>query len=484
MKKRIKNGSRAAFYKLFVTMLLFAASVSLIGCASAGDETLITTTPNAETGETETSEPIVLDVALTDEEAEQDHLTLTVSNNVTIDAVITPRSLYADGVGMWEPEGSVKEENGTWELCSYEDLLAEDMVRESTAEEDGEQAEQTGTDDDSAQTETGTADDVDSASAETVTAAGIDSILSEMAEAFGKTWLTAYEEALEKQEWDEETGEGFFIGRWTENAEKWSLGVLTPGCYLPEGAYDGSATDRLYYENEELDFLPVSVLTEAAEAAVKALLPGRDIVYEITSNTLEAQQATEEYYRAGSYGYEKTLAENAKEYYFLEFYDTIEGIPIKRCNASWKVDADTLAVNSYYYGSSWVSSGISYSMSSENCIAMLSVTESGFDLSVEFGSPTGYEMLYDPQPVVDINEILESACETLVGYDEEILVTNIELVMANKTVEEEDGTWLVYAPFWKVDYYRWKTIGGQDFFVRYQMVFDGYTGEMVTDDTY
>lgn len=72
----------------------------------------------------------------------------------------------------------------------------------------------------------------------------------------------------------------------------------------------------------------------------------------------------------------------------------------------------------------------------------------------------------------------------MVSYGETITVGSVELVMALTTVEDEDGVWLVYAPFWTVDYYRYTRVSSENFNLRYQMVFDGYTGELLNDVEY
>ncbi|MCD8120573.1 MAG: hypothetical protein LUE29_14050 [Lachnospiraceae bacterium] len=420
-----------------VALAVLALSTLLLsGCAEAGGEELLTDASDEFTSQvTETME----EIELTEEEAEQDHLFLQVTSNVTVDADITPRSLYSEGLGMWQQRTESDEEIS--EMLSYEELKeGQDTLGESLTLED------------------------------------VDSALSDMAETFGTVWQEVYGEAKSRS--TVESSDTF----WYRDSDG-LLEINTPGATTPESAYEGSASTEIYSVTEDLDFLPAETVRQAATLMYQKIWPDMGVSLLFQSNTLEQQQRAVELTNASTYGANYELNENAKEYYYLEFYETIDGIPIKRTMLPWKVLANSLAEGSYYYDAWWASQGISYAMSSDSIVGFMKVTESGFYLWICLKS-TGYEQLREAQKVVDINEILNSACESLVSLGETITVGSVELVMAQTTIEDEEGTWLVYAPFWTVDYYRFKKVGVENFYKRYQMVFDGYTGELLNDDEY
>lgn len=436
MKKNKSEMFRMPTMLTFALSALAASALFLSGCAEAGGEELLTKASDEFTSQvTETME----EIALTEEEAEQDHLFLQVTSNVTVDADITPRSLYSAGLGMWQPCADSDEE--TSELLSWEELKEGQVTL-----------------------------------GESLSAADVDSALSEMAEAFGSVWLEAYEEAKSRST----------AGKTDTFCYRESDGLLditTPGALTPESAYEWAADTQLYSVTEDLDFLSAETVRQAVAAMYQKILPDMRLSCLFQSNTLEQQQRAVEFSNASVYGASYELNENAKEYYYLEFFETIDGIPIKRTMLPWKVNGNTLAEGSYYQDAWWAGQGISYVMSESSITGFMYVTESGFELYI-YSKSKGYEQLREAQEVVDINEILNSACESLVSYGETITVGNVELVMAETTIEDEEGIWLVYAPFWTVDYYRYKKSGGENFCVRYQMVFDGYTGELLNDDEY
>lgn len=427
-------------WKMCVFVLLAASALLLPGCAGAGEDEVLT---NA-SGETSRKVTDTMEeIELSEEEAEQDHLFLQVTNDVTVDADITPRSHYSSGIGMWQPCADTDSEDGeSSEWISY----AEMEESQITLGDSG------------------------------LTLSEVDSAFSEMTESFGTVWQEAYEDAKSR------SVAGSSDTFWYRESLS-DLKITTQEVRKPVAAYEGAASELLYCVQEDLDFLPAETVRQAVTAVYRKILPDMGVSCCFQSNTLEQQQRAVEFTNASVSGANAVLNQNAKEYYQLQFFETIEGIPIKRTMLSWQVGANQLAEGSTWQNSWWVSQGVSSYPSEESLSAIVTVTESGFDFWI-CCTCLGHEKVRDAQEVVDINEILNSACEKLVSYGETITVGSVELVMALTTVEDEDGVWLVYAPFWTVDYYRYTRVSSENFNLRYQMVFDGYTGELLNDVEY
>lgn len=99
----MKKGNHITILCAFLLIFSFAAA----GCMKAGSNEIVSTGGNAgdshgteQSGGDDTGNQRY-EVVLTEEEANQNHLTTKLSDLVEVDAYMTPYDLYMDGVGQW-----------------------------------------------------------------------------------------------------------------------------------------------------------------------------------------------------------------------------------------------------------------------------------------------------------------------------------------------------------------------------------------------
>ncbi|MCD8120415.1 MAG: hypothetical protein LUE29_13230 [Lachnospiraceae bacterium] len=402
-------------------------------CAQTGGNEMIETTINSETvtqsdsgngdgdNEAETTETsVAVTPVLTDEEAAADHLTAEVSDQITIDAYITPSSYYEDGIGEWELVDVSEDEMRTWVEMDGDTLLYGRVTFDEFVE-----------------------------------------MIDQMTDELGPVY---------REEWEAVKG--------TDDINAFmyrsSLKIWTPSYKEGEPYVDIS----LLSENVDLDYLSMQTLCDAVTKVAKTLYPEVGEHYSLSANTKEYQSESARLYNVfWNVDRMDEDLETTYEWYYLEYYVTLDGIPLKNAEVFTEIPAGSMAEDYVYYSEYYLEN--SWRSGCTPAIFMsCSLSEEGMYLY--FDNLYTYERYQEKQEVIGINEILAETVPVLADYEREILVDEIELVMAETEVEEADGKYRpVYKPFWTVNFYMSTLYSGEEFFISYQLVFDAYTGELI-----
>lgn len=238
-KKRKLTISKRIRTEVAGLLLLAGVCLAFAACGAAGgqnelvtkaDENATENTASNADGTADGSSGTDTSLVLTEEEMEQDHLLLTVSDNVTIAAYLTPYSYYADGIGIWEPHESEKDYSDGQSLDGWSD---EDTILGGT-----------------------------------VTVGEFVSVMDALAECLGEPWESEWEAAKEGSVYTHTYGSTSSLLLWKD-----TVSLRTENCWNEfEGYLMGLSS---YYPDgeEDLDFLSMEKLTEAMTEALEKLYP-------------------------------------------------------------------------------------------------------------------------------------------------------------------------------------------------------------------
>ncbi|MCD8120571.1 MAG: hypothetical protein LUE29_14040 [Lachnospiraceae bacterium] len=240
-KKRKRTESKRILAEVTGLLLLAGISLAITACGAAGGQDELITkadgnaSENTSSGEDGTaggnSGAEDESYVLTEEEMEQDHLLLTLSDKVTIDAYLTPYSYYADGIGIWEPHTTRPAED------------SEDQGLDGWSDEDA-------------------------ILGGTVTVGEFVEAMDTLAESLGEPWKSEWEAAKEGSVYTHTYGttSSLLLGMST-------VSLTTKNCWNEfEGYLMGLSS---YYPDgeEDLDFLSMEELTETMTEALEKVYP-------------------------------------------------------------------------------------------------------------------------------------------------------------------------------------------------------------------
>lgn len=474
-ERRQTFGRRAGFvllrFSAVVCVFLLVFTTSLAASPSLRESTyeiaskILTGTSSAE--DTKTDYPLIV---LTDEEAEKDHLTGQISEKVTIDAYITPRSQYADGVSQWTTAGTDEAEESVETVSAEESEASAETVSADGSEESEETASTT-----DANVIEGTFESIsgDETVLNSVSFSEFTALFDTFAGTLGETWVEKWNKVKEFNYsrlyfWMDDNGEItiYTPGTWNANGISSDLGYGW-GCEAQYYGLSANLVSGFYLVDDSernTSFLKRRTFRYALEELMDSLYPeaaDRYSLYVCSEETL-AEMGCD-------------ASEISGEWYTAVCYETIEGLAVKRAPYTLSIPAGEMAEDSIRYSENGIeatSDGMAYELININ------VTENGFECILR---PRLNLVEYSAaREVADINEIIENMTAQIKKRTGTSIVTEIELVMNYVVAQDEDGKYrIVYSPIWRVEYYNqmnkdadWK---------RYLMTFDGYTGELNYD---
>ncbi|MCD8119137.1 MAG: hypothetical protein LUE29_06625 [Lachnospiraceae bacterium] len=451
-ERRQTFAHRAGFvllrFSAAVCVFLLVFTTSLAASPSLRESTYeiaskILTGTSSSTEDAKTEYPLIV---LTDEEAEKDHLTGQISEKVTIDAYITPRSQYADGISQWTT-ASTEESEENEETASTTGVNVLEGTFESISG--------------------------DETVLNSVSFSEFTSLFDTFADTLGETWVEKWNKIKEFNSsrlyfWMDDNGEItiYTPGTWNTNGISSDLGYGW-GCeaqYYGLGANLVTGFYRLNDGGSSTSFLKRRTFLYALEELMDSLYPeaaDRYSFYVCSEETLT------------ELGYD--ASEISGEWYTAVCYETIEGLAVKRAPYSLSIPAGEMAEDSIRYSENGIeatSDGMAYELININ------VTENGFECILR---PRLNLVKYSTaKEVADINVIIENMSAQIRKRTGTSIVTEIELVMNYVVAQDEDGKYrIVYSPIWRVEYFN--RINKDADWKRYLMTFDGYTGELNYD---
>ena len=393
----------------FMVALLFALPL-LSACEGAENELM-----EIQTEGTPDEDELSSQWVLTEEMMEEDHLYAEVSDGLTIDAYVTPLSCYKNGIGVWEPSRVIYEDTGD-EVYACENLSEDAPVLGVTT--------------------IGTVTDA----------------LDGMAQALGDVYVLQWEQAKNGGYYQRDTN-GNYAKSYSYSPKNRNITVYTRLFGKNVTVWNGSNSIALPTpERTTLKNLSVETVKGAVTQAINEIYPDAAAHYSL-------------------YCY--------SEYYEIRYYASAEGLPLKWAPVEVHINAGEMAEDSFDYKEEYndedneFEDGYGFAQSTGYELARIYVCDSGFWLMLY--QDFTWTQFREDREVLTINDILPkifSALELKANtYD--ITVKNIELVMAQTSAENEDGTYrLVYAPYWVVDYTY--VLGGET--EHEQLAWDAYTG--------
>lgn len=381
---------------IFCLCLLF--SLILLTSCKGGENEILDGNGNSENttagtenpgGEDSDTENPGGEYVLTAEEMNLDHLSMQLTDNVTIDAYITPYSYYEDGIGIWEPH-SLKSADREDEHITLEEMSSDWAILGITTVQ------------------------------EFVTA------MDMCVQSLGAVWEDEWEDAKNggiRLVDGREIDALFFSGR---N----EVYVTTANCWAPsqKECYDVFFSSSLPDGVQDLSFLSTEKLTDAVSEMLDSLYPNLAPHYDLLS-----------------------MSEEGAEYYYLKYYQAIEQIPIRRAYVRHAIPAGQMAEDSYNYDEAYETTSYSLATSEGWPVAKVYATATGMDIYLQ--TVDTFTLYSEKREIVDINDILPKVVASLKSSSSEIRVLGIELVMAETTAQDEDGKYrVVYAPYW-IAYY-------------------------------
>lgn len=417
-------------------MLLWGACLS--ACMEAGEETLLAdvteegtllTDAAGETsgvsnasgeGEGSTEESRGCSVVLTEEEAMRDHLTAKLSDNVEIDACITPLSDYRDGLGMWDAEYMWQREH----VQACNELDPDEVIQSSCTLEMFMDA------------------------------------MDRMTEKLGEVYVDAWEKCRNDQ--------NFFCISTTGN-----LVLITKG---DDNYSDGTYRDlnSIWYEGEdELPFLDRRTVKEVVEETIRAIFPDVERHGTFDVQTLERVEALFDFWKMSYL--------ESQPCYFMEFAQTVEGIPVKNSWVTCRIEAGEISPDSMRYHKMYETEEYWKTGGMYTPFVRAVIGEDWLFLgTMGFYEFTRYR---EAEPVIGINEVLRKMEEILGRGSSPANVTEIELVMSETVVDEGEKKRIVLSPYWRVKYYREEDIRNiGKCVIRHYLTINAYTGEIVFHD--
>lgn len=414
---------------LFTATLLAAAA--LAGCQSAGEDEIVAVSRTPEQGEASAAEndsdkpeERVCIGALTQEEMEEEHLSGWLSDNVEVDAYITPLSLYRDGLGEWDMQYAVTPEH----VVPARELRPEDTV-------------------------------LDSCSFQTFLDAA-----AAFAETLGPDYRAAFEKTLTEYKETEHSPDFF-----TSSSQ--SI-YFTTSRFEP--AYEGITRQYLQDGEEKVDFLEDELVYHAAFELMGTLFPNISDHADFDIQGRDDLQFYVSLYPDSEYMLERPLL------YHFECYEAVEGIPVKCAWDSCHIEAGDMDPESRCYAEWYEDEPYAHLGGPDGGgTGTIIIGDDGFHLSLL--GKSSFTAYAEPQPVIDLNQVLE----TLKGKTKNVKVTEIELVMSDHVVGKEgEKKRIILHPYWRVIYYQECAVNGKYVMKRNLLSLDAYTGEKVHDGEY
>lgn len=410
----MQNKSR--IYLLIVCCAITIAGTA--GCMSAGEDEVV---KNQNTGVSD-QKGEYKDIVLSDEAAEESRLTADMAEHIRIDAYITPRSSYRDGVALWD--------------TTYYD---EEIPNRAYANMEDEEIILNGA----------------------CTFGDFVEAVDEMAASLGKT----YQEKWEDCKGTRNTDYLCYYG-----GKNGLISVATPGAY--ERWNDSYLTFCKYYfeGNEDAEFLDLNTVYSAVTELIEKLNPDIGDNRELYIHS----KGREKEYNKTVKG--KLEPEEGKECYTFICAHAVDGIAFKQAPARCSIKAGNMAEDSRFYDVE----GHHVIGESAPDAATVMVGDSGFNIHID--TCREFRMYREPQPVTDINDVLTQIKKTLGNERWDIVITEIELTLSDMVDEEEDGKErLVYGPYWRVIYYKSTENGVSE---RNILTINAYTGNVEWNSLY